>query len=323
MKTECSHCKSKFTAGEENVGKKAKCPKCGQLFTISALEEAPLEASVESKESAKKKDEVCSECEVIMGPEQQACVYKGNIVCERCYNKMTDTGKEPVPAEVSAEKQVESKKSLKTLYVYCWAGTRIIAGLVCALGLLLAIKRGVDSALIATFAAGDVLLIGSVLIELAMIYKMWAAIQDGNASVSPAKAVGFLFVPVFNIYWALYMFTGFAEDYNSFVGRHKVKTKDLPLVLFLIYAVMFLLSSIAVTIPMLCIFASPGLIRRAAIARPQMSLILFFFVLALSVGHFIVYIMYAMKTCNAIKALPGALAKKAPGNSGRRGIRKK
>ncbi|MHC4396636.1 MAG: zinc-ribbon domain-containing protein [Planctomycetota bacterium] len=315
MKTGCPHCKAKFTAREENVGKKAKCPKCGQLFTISALEETPIEASVQSKESAKKKDEICSECEAIIGPEQQACVYKGNIVCERCYNKMIDTGKRPTSAEASVEKKVESKKSLKTLYVYFWAATRIIAGIVCALGLLSAIKRGADSALIATFAAGDVLLIGSVLIELAMIYKMWTAIQDGRASVSAAKAVGFLFVPVFNIYWALYMFVGFAEDYNSFVDRHKVKTKDLPLVLFLIYAFMFLLSSIAVTIPMICIFAFPGLLKRAVISRPQISWFLFFFILALGVGHFIIYLMFAMKTCNAIKALPGTSAEGALGGS--------
>jgi hypothetical protein len=305
MKTECPYCKSKFTAREESVGKQAKCPKCSQPFTIELVADAPMEAAAKSTEEVKRPDENCSECGAVIGPEQQACVHKGNIVCELCYTKLTDPGKEE-PAESAAAEKAVVKKSLKTLYLYCWAGIRFFAGLAFVLGLLLVIKREVNFTLIATFAVGDILLICSVLIELGLIYKMWTAIQDGRASVSPGKAVGFLLIPIFNIYWALYMLVGFAEDYNSFVNRYKVKAKNLSLVLFLIYAVMFLLSSIAVTIPMICVFAFFGLLKRAISARPEMSWFLFFFVLAVSIGHMIIYAMFSIKTCNAIEALPGA-----------------
>ncbi len=315
MKTECPHCKSRFTAREESVGKKAKCPKCSQPFTIELVAEAPIEAAVTSREEVKRPDEVCSECGGVIGSEQQACVHKGSIVCERCYDKLTDAGKEETEGSVAAEEKGGAKKSLKTLYVYCWAGTRVVAGLAFVLGLLLAIKREVNFTLIATFAVGDILLITSVLIELGLIYKMWTAIQDGRAAVSPGKAVGFLLIPIFNIYWALYMLVGFAEDYNSFVNRYKMKTKKLPLVLFLIYAVMFLLSYMAVTIPMISIFAFFGLLKRAVASRPEISWLLFFFVLAVSIGHLIIYSMFSIKTCNAIEALPGASAEGAPGSS--------
>ena len=139
---------------------------------------------------------------------------------------------------------------------------------------------------------------------------MWSAIQDGEASATPAKAVGFLFIPVFNIYWALSMITGFAEDYNAFIQRHSVKTKDLPLMLFLVYAVMFILSATVVTTPMIGILASVGLIRRAFIAIPFLSWVLFSFALAAGAGHFITYILFATKTCNAINALHGEPAAK-------------
>ena len=109
--------------------------------------------------------------------------------------------------------------------------------------------------MIAIFAAADVFLICSVAIEYALFYKMWAAIQDGQASISPAKAVGFLFIPVFNIYWALLMVTGFAEDYNSFILRRAIKTRSLPMSLYLIYAFAFMLSETVLTMPMLCVFA--------------------------------------------------------------------
>jgi adenine deaminase len=37
MRTQCPHCKSKFSASEQSVGKQAKCPKCVKPFTIDAL----------------------------------------------------------------------------------------------------------------------------------------------------------------------------------------------------------------------------------------------------------------------------------------------
>jgi predicted Zn finger-like uncharacterized protein len=37
MKTRCPHCDIQFKTADENVGKKAKCPKCKQIFTISSF----------------------------------------------------------------------------------------------------------------------------------------------------------------------------------------------------------------------------------------------------------------------------------------------
>ena len=181
---------------------------------------------------------------------------------------------------------------------------RIIAGILGALGLMLAIRKGAHSTLIATFAAADVFLICSVAIEMLLFYKMWAAIQDDKTSISPAKAVGFLFIPVFNIYWALLMVTGFAEDYNSFILRRAIKAKDLSLALFLIYAFAFILSAIVLTTPMMGIFAFVGLISRAFIGYPAAFWVLLAFLSASGIVHFITYILFAFKTCNAVNALP-------------------
>ena len=181
---------------------------------------------------------------------------------------------------------------------------RIIAGILGVLGLMLAIRKGAHSTLIATFAAADVFLICSVAIEMLLFYKMWGAIQDDKTSISPAKAVGFLFIPVFNIYWALLMVTGFAEDYNSFILRRAIRAKDLSLTLFLIYAFSFILSATVLTIPMMCIFAFLGLISRAFTGYPAAAWALFSIVLAAGTVHFITYILVAFKTCNAVNALP-------------------
>ena len=181
---------------------------------------------------------------------------------------------------------------------------RIIAGILGALGLILAVQKGTNSTLIAIFAAADVFLVCSVAIELMLFYKMWAAIKDSQPAISPGKAVGFLFIPVFNIYWALLMVTGFAEDYNAFIQRRAIKTKDLPMALFLIYAFAFISVATILTTPMICIFAFVGLISRAFIGYPAAAWTLFALVLAAGAAHFITYILFAVKTCNAINALP-------------------
>src|SRR4051812_41137726 len=63
-------------------------------------------------------------------------------------------------------------------------------------------------------------LVPAVIAHCMLIYKSWAAIQDGQASTSPAAAVGFCFVPFFNLYWVFQVWLGFAVDYNDYLRRH-------------------------------------------------------------------------------------------------------
>ncbi len=71
-------------------------------------------------------------------------------------------------------------------------------------------------------------------------YKMWAAIQDGNARTTPGKAIGFLFIPFFNIYWMFQAVWGYAKDFNRYIERHGINTQQLPEGLFLTYTILCL-----------------------------------------------------------------------------------
>jgi len=341
MKTQCPHCKAKFNANEKFIGKQAKCPKCAKPFTIEPFIETPLAVETPAKNPEPAAPPVQSPkpveapvkiaapiappakiSEPAAPPAKSAAPIAPTVKSPPLARPRPLAGPEPVKppvksAEAVAVKSAEpvkeekpeskalSKTTLsKTVFVYCWIAIRIIAGILGALGLMMAIRKGAHSTLIATFVAADVFLVFSVAIELALFYKMWAAIQDGQASISPAKAVGFLFIPVFNIYWTLCMVTGFAEDYNSFIHRRSAKAKDLSFMLFLIYAFMFILAAMVVTIPMICVFRFIGLISRAFIGYPLASWLLFSFVFAAGIGQFITYILVAIKTCDAINALP-------------------
>jgi predicted Zn finger-like uncharacterized protein len=321
MKTQCPNCKARFNVDDKFAGKQTKCPKCVKPFTIAPFVETPVEPAVAAAAPVKNPDHAPVEtpakiAEPVMPPIKRPepvipPVKKPEPVSPAKIAEPVKTPAkitEPAKEEESAAKPLSNALS-KIVFVYGWMAVRIIAGILGAAGFAMAIKKGEHSTLITAFAAADVFLIGSVLIELLLFYKMWAAIRDKQVSISPAKAVGFLFIPVFNIYWALLMLTGFAEDYNAFIQRRTIKAKELPITIFLIYAFMFILAAFVVTIPMICVFGFIGLISRAFIGYPHAVWGLLAFVLAAGIGHFITYVLVAIKTCNATSALRGYAGK--------------
>ncbi len=84
------------------------------------------------------------------------------------------------------------------------------------------------------------LMILGVVVIMVLVYKMWAAIQDGHARTSPGRAVGLLFIPLANLIWMFQVFPGFAKDFNAFVKRHAFNVPLLPTGLFTAYCVITL-----------------------------------------------------------------------------------
>lgn len=331
MKTQCPHCKAKFNVNDKFAGKQAKCLKCAKPFTIEPIVETPAaveppaaspkpaETSVTKTETAPpvkspeplaspvKSPEPETSPAPVSPPAQKAePVTPPSKTVEQAPAPVKKAEPAPPPVKVPepAEQKQPRKKGLsKIVFVYCWMLVRIIAGALGGLGLMLAIRKEANSTLLMTFAAADVFLVCSVIIELMLFYKMWAAIADRQTSITPGKAVALLFIPVFNIYWALYMVTGFTEDYNSFIHRRSIKAKDLPFKLFLIYAFAFICASTVVMIPMLFVLAGVRYINRAFTGYTDLAWPLLFIALAAGIIHFIMYILFATKTCNAVKAL--------------------
>ncbi len=112
------------------------------------------------------------------------------------------------------------------------------------------------------------------IVTLMLYYKAWEAIQDGNARTSPGKAVGFLFIPFFNIYWAFQAIWGFSKDYNSYIERHSIETQKLPEALFLMFVIFSLLTWIPVV----------GII--------------------LMVVNYVINLMLVSKICDGVNAIP-------------------
>jgi hypothetical protein len=53
------------------------------------------------------------------------------------------------------------------------------------------------------------------------------SIQDGSPRMTPGKAVGFLFIPFFNLYWLFQVYSGFATDYNNYLKEKNLQAPPL------------------------------------------------------------------------------------------------
>ncbi|MDD5134936.1 MAG: hypothetical protein PHP01_05950 [Phycisphaerae bacterium] len=290
MKTQCPNCKSRFNVGQAAVGKQAKCPKCSSPFTIEPFTEPPA-ANPQAAAPA-------TEVPAVKIPQP----VKEAVTTEAPSSPPAIKEQKPQPSGTKSE----SKPVLpKNVFVYLWAIVRIIAGVLGGLGLMMAIRKGAYSAVITTFIAADVFLILGVVIELVLYYKMWAVIQDDD--IPPAKAVLFLFIPFFNIYWMLSMLIGFAEEYNSLIEQRSTKIKALPVMLFVAYAFSSVLAAIVITVPMLCVFVIARRLHGAFTNYAQLAWTALFFASAIAAVHFIAYILVSINTCNAANDLTGEL----------------
>ena len=97
-----------------------------------------------------------------------------------------------------------------------------------------------------------VMLIGGSILFLTMIlnyvflYRAWHILQPGKARTSPGKAVGFLFIPLFNLYWVFVSYPGWAYDWNRIRKSHSNLT-SMPTVsegLFLAGPICFFVTSV-------------------------------------------------------------------------------
>jgi len=77
-----------------------------------------------------------------------------------------------------------------------------------------------------------------------LLYRAWSVIQDGKASTTPGKAVGFIFIPFYDFYWIFRAWWGFARDYNRYIERHALNAQKLNEGLFLAFCILSLCNAV-------------------------------------------------------------------------------
>jgi hypothetical protein len=62
-------------------------------------------------------------------------------------------------------------------------------------------------------------LVAAGIFNLMLLHGLWKTVQDGHARTTPGKAVGFLFIPLFNLYWIFVAFYGLAQELNRVIAQ--------------------------------------------------------------------------------------------------------
>jgi hypothetical protein len=88
--------------------------------------------------------------------------------------------------------------------------------------------------------AGALLNIASVIPMYIYLYRAWSCLKPGGlARTTPGAAIGYLFIPFFNMYWIFQSFLGLAKDWNRTVSTYSdLKTAPrMPEGVFLIFCI--------------------------------------------------------------------------------------
>ena len=69
---------------------------------------------------------------------------------------------------------------------------------------------------------GEAAVIYGFVVLLVLYYKMWKVLPPDAARTTPGKAVGFMFIPIFNLYWMFQALWGWSKDFNRYVEQREM-----------------------------------------------------------------------------------------------------
>lgn len=103
-----------------------------------------------------------------------------------------------------------------------------------------------------------------------LLFRCWKALPEAHRKTTPGKAVGFLFIPLFNFYWVFVSFPALAKGYYSYGKQvNDPEIKDMS-GLGIAYAVVFVLVWVVFLTP------APGAVTFVTTIADVVVFVLFF-----------------------------------------------
>jgi len=123
----------------------------------------------------------------------------------------------PVAAQTTAIAPTPRVKprALKNLFTW-WAGSMAFV----ALYQILSGLFPENTVVISLACLAEAVVIYYTIMQFVLLFNLWRIDQDSAAATTPGRAVGFLFVPFFQIYWIFRAYTGLALDQNRYIKTH-------------------------------------------------------------------------------------------------------
>ncbi|MEO0071542.1 MAG: hypothetical protein ABIK39_05605 [candidate division WOR-3 bacterium] len=154
-------------------------------------------------------------------------------VCPKCGKKLSDVIKISTMPSSTASSSFAIKPPKVMLPKILYLGVTSILWITGAVLIAYGNLKSYPSPDLA--AVGLFLQIGVLPLFLICLYRAWKSIDDGLARTTPGRAVAYLFIPFFNIFWLWQCTVGFAKDYNAYCERYKLPLPKLKSGLFVIW----------------------------------------------------------------------------------------
>jgi predicted Zn finger-like uncharacterized protein len=115
-----------------------------------------------------------------------------------------------------ADISVSGKRINPSLFTFpLWGGlVAAVAG-----GAMAGTKDNINMTGIVLMLVGGSAMIFAAVYLLISLYRCWNVMPASARRTTPGRAVGFMFIPLFNLYWVFVAFNGLAEDANAFLSR--------------------------------------------------------------------------------------------------------
>lgn len=138
---------------------------------------------------------------------------------------------------------------LRLTFMYAPA---VLGGILMVAAVVVGQQRRNEGLAFAFLGVGLLLVIGAAIATLMTIHALWTTIQpppraagvEGIPRTTPGKAVGFLFIPIFSLYWVFQVWVGLATDMNKTLDARGIDAPRLSRGLAIAICVIAVISAI-------------------------------------------------------------------------------
>lgn len=235
----CPSCGKLLSAPEAATGKRAKCPTCGQIMIVPAptLQAEPLgevagpsqgwngatppspgnwlgdlgaaSSAVASAPAgvASESRRPCPECGEMIMAAAAKCRFCGAILDPR----LRGAGYRAL--QIGYGSPAERVRRIRAPFTTWWSSLALAVVIIVASVAIGVVQQTPELAIAGVVMAAIAAITGTIA-YLVLLYRLWAVVQDGRAQTTPGCAVGFLFIPCFNIYWQFVAYWGLSKELN-------------------------------------------------------------------------------------------------------------
>lgn len=82
------------------------------------------------------------------------------------------------------------------------------------------LSESLNPAALGIIGLGLIFWVSASVLGLIYLYRAWALLQPGHPRTTAGKAVGLLFIPLFNFYWFFVCYAGWSKDWNRIRSSH-------------------------------------------------------------------------------------------------------